>query len=394
MTIHSRAAFFAGALALGLAWLAAPVHARSGDEAVLFSNDSSMVMVGGSLRTTRAVPRNYVGAGGNVDVGHPIGRNLVVAGGTVVVRGPVGRNVRAAGGNVTIDGPIGGNLAAAGGDVAVGKQATVAGSARLFAGTLTMDGVIGGDLDASAERIVINGEVRGNVKAAADEIVMGPGAKILGALTYVAASEVTRGEGATIGGAVTRRDDVEAERERIEEEVESGLARVAAVVGTVLMFVVALGLGALFLVLAPIFSVEASDRVKASPGQSFGIGLLTLVAVPILAVLLFITIIGIPVGVLLVTSYPLVLMLGFVVGTLWVASYVPVVLRKPPPPTIGMAIGHYAIALFVVTVLSKVPVLGALLVFLLLTMGIGAFMVELNHRRKTTPRGMRPAMAR
>lgn len=391
MTIRSRARRIAAALTLGIMFFTAGMaHAgREDADTILIDSDSSTVVMGGTLRTSRPIPRNFVGAGGTVAIEHPVGRSLVVAGGTVHVRAPVGKDVHAAGGTVNIDAPIGSGLAIAAGDARLGKQAVIGGSARVFAGSVTVDGTISGNLQASAERITINGQVHGNVRAAADEIILGPGAKIMGTLTYAAAKEIRQGEGAVIGGVVTRQDEGLEERTEAEEGVEGVVATVVALVASVMMFVMTLALGALFLAMAPIFSVEAPDRVRASPGKSFGIGLLALVGVPVLAVLFFVTIIGIPAGVLLMAAYPLALMLGFVVGTLWLASCVPVVLKKPPPPTVARAIGYFALTLLVVALVGQLPVLGAILVFGILVLGLGAFIVELNQRRKSTRRTVR-----
>ena len=102
-----------------------------------------------------------------------------------------------------------------------------------------------------------------------------------------------------------------------------------------------------------------------------------------------ITLIGIPVGIMLVALYPFALLLGFLVGALFVASYVPVVFKKPPPPTVGQAVGHFAIALAVVMLVAKIPSLGGFLVLVLLVLGVGAFEVELFRRMRSGSRSMR-----
>jgi cytoskeletal protein CcmA (bactofilin family) len=378
-----RAFRIAAYVALALA--AAPAHARGDDGGVVIDTDRNLVLAGGSVSPPKPVPENFVAGAGRIVIDQPVGKDAIVAGGAIDVRAPVARNLRAAGGSITVDNAVGGSAALAGGEVRISRRATIGGSARIFGGTITIDGQVDGPLRASAERIVINGEVSGDVRAAAEEIVLGPGATIGGSLDYVSAKEVTRAEGATIGGAVTRK---EPGAKGADEDVPH-VSRGASIVGAVVSFLALLGCGALFLAAAPIFSVETPDRIKSTPWKALGIGLLAVIGVPLLAVLFVLTIVGIPVGLTLLMLYPIALLLGFVVGTLFVGNAGAGLLRRPPPPTIAAAIGYFATALVVVMLVAQVPRVGGLLLFLLILLGVGAFFVELYRRMKGGSRARR-----
>jgi hypothetical protein len=265
----------------------------------------------------------------------------------------------------------------------------VGGRTRIMAGNIVIDGVINGDLRAEGDSLTINGTVTGDVKALVDTLTLGPGATITGKLTYVSSNELVKGEGATIGGAVTHLDEDTAVHSAALDELTTAVSTGARIFGTIFSYLVLLAAGAIFIAAAPIFSVEAPDRVKASPGQSFGMGVLTLVGAPVLAVLFMITLIGIPVGVMLIALYPFALLLGFVVGALFLASFVPRALRKPPAPTVKLAIGYFAIALAVVMLVAKVPTVGGILLCVLLVFGLGAFEVELYRRMRSGARSAR-----
>jgi cytoskeletal protein CcmA (bactofilin family) len=393
MTDKKRAAGIAALVAMGLALaLTTPAHAakKDGDNGtVIISTDNNSVLIGGSVSLSAPVPENFVGVGGRVVVDQPVGHNLAGAAGSYAIRAPVGGNVGIAAGTVNIDAPIGGRLGAAGGEVRINKSGIVGGRAKIMAGNIVIDGMINGDLRAEGDTLIINGTVMGDVKAVVDTLALGPGAKINGKLTYVSSNELTKAEGATIGGAVTHVDGGTAAHSAALDDVTTAVSTGARIFGTIFSYLVLLGAGAIFIAVAPIFSVEAPDRVKASPGKSFGMGLVTLIGAPILAVLFMITLIGIPVGVMLIALYPFALLLGFVVGALFLASYVPGVFRKPPPPTVKLAIGYFAIALAVVMAVSKVPTLGGIVLCLLLVFGLGAFEVELYRRMRSGARSAR-----
>lgn len=392
MTERSRAGRIAALVVFGAVTLAGSLAHAAKDvdsDTVIVDTDRNLVLAGSRVSPGKPVPDNFVGVGGRVVIDQPVGGNAVAAGGTVDVRSPVGGKGRFAGGTVTIDSAIGSNVSAAGGDVRIGKNATIAGRARVMAGNAVIDGTINGDLKGSADTMVINGTVNGDVKVAAETLKLGPGAKVTGKLSYASATEVQRSEGAVVVGEVTRMDEATAAHQAARDEVVSTVGTAARIFGTIVSYLALLACGAIFLAAAPIFSVEAPDRVKASPGKSIGIGLLTIICTPIVAVLFMITLIGIPVGIMLVALYPFALLLGFLVGALFVASYIPVVLKKPPPPTVTHAIGHFAVALAVVMLVAKVPSLGGFLILVLLVLGVGAFEVELYRRMRSGSRGAR-----
>ncbi|HUR90214.1 MAG TPA: polymer-forming cytoskeletal protein [Ramlibacter sp.] len=389
MTDSSRVARIAALVAFGAFTLVGSLaHAAKGseNEGVVIDTDDNLVLFGGRVAPAKPVPENFVGFGGRVVIDQPIGGNAVSAGGTVDVRAPVGGNGRFAGGTVNIDSAISGNVSAAGGDVRISKGATIGSRTRVMAGNAVIDGTINGELKGSADSFTINGTVNGDVKVAADTLKLGPGAKITGKLTYVSGGEVQRSEGATVGGEITRMDEASAAHEAAREEIVSTAHTGLRIFGTIVSYLALLACGAIFLAAAPIFSVEAPDRVRNSPAKSIGIGLLTIICTPIVAVLFMITVIGIPVGIMLFALYPFALLLGFLVSALFVASLIPVVLKKPPPPTVAKAIGHFAIALALVMLLAKVPSVGGVVLLVLLVVGVGAFEVELYRRMRSGSR--------
>lgn len=371
---------FASIAALTIAVLASPARAADhGDSsAVIIDTDESMVLVGGDVRPSKPVAENLVAAGGRIVVDHPVGGHAVLAGGSIDLRGPVAGKLRAAGGSVSVESAVADGMSAVGGEVRITRDAVVDGYAHIMGGTITIDGRIVGPLKASADRIVINGEVTGDVRAAGEDIVLGPGAKIGGALRYSSNKDVTQGAGATVGGGLTRQ----AFDAKDADDVPHIKHRGATIAGTVFSFLALLGAGALFLSAAPIFSVETPDRIKSTPWKALGVGLLTVIGVPVLAVLFMITIVGIPVGLLLLLLYPFALLLGFIVATLFVGNSGASLIKRPPPPTIAAAIGYFAIALVVVMLLGKVPSVGGLVLCVLILFGVGAFEVELYRRMK------------
>jgi hypothetical protein len=379
------------------AWVAAgltlaalhAVAAGSDGAAIIVDSGSNMVLMGGRVSPPHPIAHNFAAAAGRIVVDQPVGHNAGLAGGVVEIRAPIGSNLGVAGGTVTIDAAVGSNVGAAGGEVRLTKNAAVGGNANITGARIDVDGTVRGGLNAVGETLTINGEVTGDVDADVQSIVLGPAAKIGGKLHYVSSKELVKAEGATIGGEVVRRGEDSPAREGTRSEAAGKALTVVAWVATFMVALVLLAAGAIFLAVAPIFSVEAPERLRASPGKSLGMGLLTVVFAPMAAVLFMLTIIGIPAGILVFALYPLALLLGFVVGILWLSAWGAQLAKKPPPPTVARAIGYFALALVAVVLASKIPVLGFVLVGVLLVMGVGALEVELFRRMRSGSRALR-----
>ncbi len=338
---------------------------------------------GGTVRPSSAVDGDFVGLGGRVIVDQAIKGDALLAGGSVDVRAPVGDDVRAAGGDVSIESRIGGELVAAGGNVTLAKSAQVEQGAALAGGSVSIDGKISGKLTVNAQTIVVNGEVTGDAHLVAERIELGPTARIGGALSY-AASELKKADGAVIGGAIVRDERADTRRERRSEHRWQWHRETSGPswFGTVFTLLGLLAAGTVFLLLFPRFSVQAPDLIRTSPWLAMAIGFGALVGVPVLAVLLFITLLGIPLGIAAFALYPGLLLMGYLTGVLFVAQRAQAATRKDVPATFGITVGFVALALLILMLIGHLPVVGALTVFVTTVAGIGACVLEWHRRRQ------------
>ncbi|MGV3569363.1 MAG: hypothetical protein ACO1PB_02105 [Ramlibacter sp.] len=376
-----RSCLAAAVLAAG-GWLAAPAAAQPGAGAAS-NSERNVYAAGGQVRPAAEVKGDFTAAGGKVVVDQPIAGDAMLAGGSVDVRAPVGDDVRAGGGDVSIESTVGGELFATGANITLTPAAVVARGATLYGSSVEIGGRVAGDLRATAARITIDGEVGGKAHLVADEIVLGPKARIGGALTYVSPSELRRAEGATIVGAVTREQGPSQRPGAMRERHWERSMTAPSWGGGILSFLAFLAAGALFLLLLPRFGATASGRIRSSPWPALGIGFATAVATPVLAVLLFITVLGIPLGIALLALYPALLLAGFLVGVLFIGELLAAAVRKDAPPrSYAAKVGWFAAALLLTLLLARVPFVGGVLVALLALAGIGACVLELYLRRQ------------
>lgn len=304
-------------------------------------------------------------AAGRVAIRARVDKSAFVSGGDVSVSGSVGRNVYAAGGDVRIEGEIEGRLRAAGGTVQLLSSARVDDDATLAGASIVVDGEVGDRLRAFGESIAINGTIFGDVEVAGESIRIGPDAHIYGRVEYRSGSDVQVDPAATIDGGV-----MEVDREkRWLRRVGHG----AAIVGGITLSLGIVLIGALMILLAPRFSREAAGAVQSKPLQSLGLGFVLLIGIPLAIIVLLVTIIGIPLALLLGFGYALLLLLGHLVGAIFLGDFA---LGKAMPPKLKSSwwrVLFLFLALIVIAIVKEIPVLGGFAVFLLFLAGIGAF---------------------
>lgn len=325
-------------------------------------------VAGDDVEVTGKVEGDAFLAGGRSQVDGRVDGDVVITGGTVEVRGEVAEDVYAAGGEVRIDALISGDARAAGGTVSLERRAEVRRNATLAGGNVDVAGRVGGSLQVFAGRVNLDGEIGGDAEVAAESIRVGPDARIGGRLRYRSPEPPWVAEGAVIAGGLERR-------ERAWEGVspESGVGRVVRGVLRTLWFTGAVLLGVVLVALLPAFTRQAAATLRSEPLPSIGLGLAVLVVVPFLAVILFITIIGIPLGLAVLLGYGLLLMLGYLTAALSIGDLALERVRPANASDTGWRILFLVAALVVLALLRLIPWLGDLLVLLLFLAGIGAF---------------------
>jgi cytoskeletal protein CcmA (bactofilin family) len=308
----------------------------------------------------------YVG-GNIITIDGTINGDLIVAGRTITVNGPVNGSIIAAGETVNINGEvthvvrmIGETLNTSG---TIGRDLLVAGAKFNIASTSK----IGGDLIMGAGTALIDGLIQGDINSAVDSLTIASTANIKGKLIYKSENEVNIQSGAQIMGPITHKlPDV---KEKIATGTGIGLW------GTVIGFLMILVIGIIIVLLAPRRVEAVSESIRTRPWASLGWGTLLLVAVPIAAGIVCITIIGLPLGAIsfalyTITIYLTQLFVGLLIGQLIIGAYKGVV------ETRGAIIGAMALGLAILRLLMLIPFVGFFFRLATVLFGLGAILIS------------------
>ena len=317
---------------------------------------------GGTVDINALISGDVVVAGGELFIGHHIKGDVIAAGGSVNLRGDIQDDVRVAGGDILIDANIGDDLIASGGRINVSSSSAVAGEAWLAGGDVNIAGTVKNNVHVGAGSVRISGFVHGDVTIEAGEIHILEGAFIDGSLRYKSPHEANIHADAKISGDI------------IYEQVEwqrphSG----AGIFFVITMIIASIVLYKLF----PVFTMSTVARISSEPLKSLGAGFLVLIIAPLSAALLMGIVLGFWVGLSIMALYLVALIVGFLSSCFFVSDWAAKRFNQEISTT-GRRFISVSLAIIVLGLLSNIPLIGGLLIFVLLLLGLGALMMQLK----------------
>lgn len=316
-------------------------------------------------------------AGGTITIDGTVTGDLMAVGGTLNISGKVLHDLRVAGGTVIVSSPVSGNITVAGGNVTFSKDARVAGSVVAGAGSLEIQGPVGRGMTLGAGSLIVGNKVTGDITAGVGTFTMLPEATVTGNVTYWSKADATLASGATVSGVMLRHEppaemkqDVPALTPDFAKKA-SGMFAGMFIAWKAISFVLHFVFGLLIFSLLPAFSKKVVDTFHRQPLADMGIGLATVIGLPIVAVILLVTVIGIPVGVFLFTALGLVFFLAQLYAGLAVGTRITAWIHAESGRVLTYLIGLTALLL-----LSLLPILGGFVSWLVQIMVVGALMKE------------------
>jgi cytoskeletal protein CcmA (bactofilin family) len=315
-------------------------------------------------------------SGGRVAVRGPVKGDLVVAGGDVNIADTVGQDLYAGGGSVALTAQVVGNARISGGQVTIASRGGISGKAIVFAGSLQMSGRIGRYLLVYADNARIDGEVAGDVHITARRIEIGPDARINGKLVYRSPQPPQIEGHPTIAGGIVQ-SSLAWPKDEAEQltRIAGWIALVFAVIG---MLIVGMALIGMF----PHYSAASGAVLWQRPWASLAMGFALVLCVPVAAVLLLVSLLGAPLGGLLLMLYPVLLMVGYVTGAIAIGDAVLArwARRRNRKVATGGRIVALLLALLVLLLLARIPFGGLLVIAVVLLLGLGAATIQAYRR--------------
>jgi cytoskeletal protein CcmA (bactofilin family) len=323
---------------------------------------------GGTVNVSAPVAADLLTAGGNVVVDTRVGGDVLAVGGNVRIGGDVDAGVFAAGGDVLLNGRVKRSVRVAGGQVEIGPRAELGGNLSVAGGQVRVEGTVFGYVQVAGGNLVLNGPVGGDVWATGGRITLGPNARIGGRLQYASRAGLQQDPAAIIKGG-TERLDFGSERERTQpERKRGGYLGWIWIAGLMVLAVV-------LVVVAPAFTARVSGALQRQPWFALLLGFIVLVCAPVAAVILLVTVIGLPLGLLALLAYPVLLLIGYELTAIGISDWTMQRFAAQRMQSVAWRAGAAAVAVLLIGLLARLPAIGLVLAFLALLAGIGALVL-------------------
>lgn len=288
-----------------------------------------LFMVGNSLKTKKSIEYGAL-AGNNITIVSDVEKDLFAAGNDITVEGKLGRDAYIAGNTVSINNDVDGNL-------------------FITSGTIELSDTT----------------VKGNVYLACDNIVIGENVTIKGTLRY---NEDAKIEGLKKAGIKKLKTYKESYSEKKDiKEVTS-----EKIVSTLSLLLVALIISSL---LPRLYQLKEEDvNVKTLLKKALN-GLITLVLTPIACVMLLISIIGLPLGIIGVLLYGISVYISITVSSALLGK---VILSKFNREDKFLSI---VVGVVIMKIVLLIPYIGPSIYFLFMLVGLG-YILDLFKKAK------------
>jgi hypothetical protein len=342
----------------------------SNGASVIIRGTASSIEVAGAMVDIQATVSGPVSAAGaQVTIDGKTDGNLRAAGGLIEVRGTAGGDSHVAGAVVRFDADATGDVNAIGATVNIGPDASIGGELSAAGASVTVAGTTTGAVSLAGAGIVFNGKAAGDVTAAGDEIVIGANATIGGDLIVKSDKDPVIEVGATITGQV-----------RLEEPSQWWAFRgwLWTLAGAVVVALGAILTGAILLLIGRGTFEEGLANATFRPISSGLIGLATMIVLPIVAVLLMTTVIGLSFGVALMMVLPFLLVAGHALVAACIGVWI--LDRQGEPRTAGQLILYMIAGAIVLAIVWLIPWVGAPIALLAMLVGTGAYLRALSGR--------------
>jgi TolB-like protein/class 3 adenylate cyclase len=234
---------------------------------------------------------------------------------------------------------------------------------------VTLSGNFQDTVKGIAVNLVISGTFEKDVEVRAHTITIAPTAVIKGTLAY-SARKFKRAEESQITGKVMQlnTEDWEAwiqDASVKQERTASAIGRVFRIMSFILIFI----LGLIVYYVLPKQAEAVVSTISDAPMKSMVIGVLSLIAVPLVIIIFSVTLIGIPIGIIAAFLYILMLFIGRVYIGLWVGKKILGYFRASFSEAFFWP---FTAGIILVGLLSLIPIFGWLLKTCLMLIGVGA----------------------
>jgi hypothetical protein len=339
-----------------------------------------LIVFGDSVEIDGTVDGDLITFGRNLTItGHVTG-DVISFGAFTQISGTVDGSVRGFSNQLMFRGKIGKNLTVFTNQLETDAQSTIGWGATLFVGgEATLNGRIERGILGYTEHMDLNGFVGGNSDLTSSvSFTVGPQAQTMGKISYTGSVQPEVSSSAKLASPVETTIEVQ----KIDWYARATYWHKLLYWGASFVF------GLVMLLIAPGFFVETVQNVERF-GVSLGVGVLTILAVFVVAVAVCFTIVGLAVGISTLMLWFIAMYCSKLFVAAWLGrklvgkkAFVGVAAGKKiwPVPYKGALIGQFALGLLLLDAVRMIPYVGFCIAVLAQVGGFGALALTIYRR--------------
>lgn len=317
-------------------------------------------------------------AGEQIIINGRIDGALFAAGQRVLINGEVTGNIYGAGEIVRFEGNAEREVFLAGETVVIEEGAMVGRDGYAAGMNVRMNGDVARHLMGAGESVILDGVISGDADMRAESLTINETSEIGGDLRYESPNEASISSGTVISGETAWTESEVWQRgpqlTRQDRLLLRGLFLVWSFLSSLIVWLV-------IRLVSPLFWQDRIRPVESQALKTVGAGTLVLFGIPLVSLLLMITVIGIPMGVILLIAYGLALYLARIIIAVLMGN---MIIRRVGKVTIWTELLQVLIGLLIIEILFLIPFVNILVGILVALIGLGAISLTIRRTKRQT----------
>ncbi|MCP4580271.1 MAG: polymer-forming cytoskeletal protein [candidate division Zixibacteria bacterium] len=358
--------------------------------------DDDIFLGGNKIRFQSEITGDLIGGSQELDFSGTSAGNINWAARWIIIKGPVENSVRIFAQKIDINAPIGRNLIAFGQSISIGPATRITRDAIIRGETVEFEGYVGKELNIKGDQITIAGTIAGNLDIEAQQLEIKPNTVIEGDLIYESPEKVKIEDSVIINGEIRRIEskiDNKTEKYRAFSPITFmlGMFLVFNFICSLFIFVTSLFLGngllipciIIALIVCGVIIVNLNRKIAIRAVRiiekrllvAFGLGLLLILLFPLAAFLTTATVIGMPLGLMIVFAFGIMTFAGAIYAAQFVGCNIGRLLNLGKKPLSNPTL---IIGIVLLSLILLIPVVNWILTILILATGLGALVLSLG----------------
>lgn len=303
-------------------------------------------------------------AGREVRINGEIKGDLFAAAQEIIIDGKINGNLFSAGENIVINGKVKGDVFGAAKEINITKEAVNYRDVFVAGSKIVHTGKIDRQLFAAAQDMNIHGSIDDDVKLDVENLKIHDSAVIKGNVAYSSSNQGSISPNAQVTGKIDW-NEITPDEEATGEGQNKFTPMLISLAGALLLWLI-------ITFWRPQFWIRTSEVILGQSLKTIGVGFLVLLVTPILAILLMITVIGIPLGIILSLIYGVSIYLTKIIVAVALGYGIA---KKFSWPEKHKGVWLVLLGLVILTLLSNLPFIGFIVKLVTIVLGLGSLLL-------------------